>query len=50
MSEINKNNNNFNIGNKDTDEINEEFGNELRDFFQSLIDEEFDDDDEDKDY
>lgn len=49
MRKIN-NNDNLVIDNKNNDEINEEFGNELRDFFQSLIDEEFDDDDEDEDY
>ena len=47
MRNINKNNNDSVI---DNNEINEEFGNELRDFFQSLIDEEFDDDDEDDEY
>ena len=47
MRNINKNNNDSVI---DNNEINQEFGNELRDFFQSLIDEEFDDDDEDDEY
>lgn len=49
MRKIN-NNDGLVIDNKNNDEINEEFGNELRDFFQSLIDEEFDDDDEDDEY
>lgn len=47
MRNINKNNDDSVI---DNNEINQEFGNELRDFFQSLIDEEFDDDDEDDEY
>ena len=44
MRNINKNNNDLVI---DNNEFNEEFGNELREFFQSMIDEEFDDEDED---